>query len=103
MTVVQLDLKNHCIETEIKHQYNRLLNRILRATEVDAALENQLELILLALETFDFAHLRSQHRSLAGGLEGAEVQLRAGSEGGAELYVDGKIVESAGKGAPPQR
>jgi hypothetical protein len=102
MTVVHLDLQNHCIETEIKHHYNRILNRLLKSRAAETDLENQLELMLLALESFDFSYLRSRSRALAGGLAGADVQLRAGSAGGVDLYVDGEIIESARKGPPPR-
>ena len=63
---IALDLRRHCIETEIKRLYNRKVSRYFKQAEDREQLEAEIELLKTALETFDFGRLRSEHPPLAG-------------------------------------
>lgn len=65
---VQLDLSTHCIETEIKRRYNLEISAYFKAgLEEQQRLEPIIDMLRLALETFDFAKLRTRYPALAGG------------------------------------
>lgn len=65
---VQLDLSAHCIETEIKRRYNLEISAYFKAgLEEQQRLEPIIDTLRLALETFDFAKLRTRYPALAGG------------------------------------
>ena len=67
---IRLDLSRHCIETEIKKQYNKAVSAYFKAgIDEKRRLEPKLEIIHRALETLDFAHLRTQYPPLAGGTD----------------------------------
>jgi hypothetical protein len=52
---IRLDLSRHCIETEIKKQYNKAISTYFRAgLEEKRRLEPTIEVIRRALETLDF-------------------------------------------------
>lgn len=64
---IQLDLSDHCIETELKRQYNRLVSKYFKAVpEERDLLEPKLEMLRIALETLDFGWLRARCRLLCG-------------------------------------
>ncbi|MDY6825395.1 MAG: hypothetical protein SWH68_16605 [Thermodesulfobacteriota bacterium] len=67
MAQIPLDLSDHCIQTETKRVYNRMVSRSLKSGDIDEATEAGIELLKEALETLDFPRLRSQHAALAGG------------------------------------
>jgi hypothetical protein len=65
---VQLDLSTHCIETEIKRCYNLKISAYFKAgLNERQRLEPIIDMLRLALETFDFAKLRTRYPALAGG------------------------------------
>lgn len=64
---IKLDLRDHCIETEIKKLYNHGVAKALKKGLTDKR-EREIEGLKTALETFDFSKLRSHHRQLAGGV-----------------------------------
>lgn len=65
---LRLDLSNHCIETEIKRRYNLEISAYFKAgLEEQQRLELIIDMLRLALESFDFARLRARHPELAGG------------------------------------
>jgi hypothetical protein len=67
---IRLDLSTHCIETEIKRRYNLEISAYFKAgLEEQQQLEPIIDILRLALETFDFARLRAQHPELAGGAD----------------------------------
>jgi len=63
---IQLDLKHHCIETEIRRVYNQSVSAYFRQSEKTRILEVKISLLKQALETIDFGALRSKHPELAG-------------------------------------
>ena len=65
---IQLDLSGHCIETELKRQYNRLIAEYFKAgPEEKALVEPKIAMLRLALETLDFTRLRAGQPILCGG------------------------------------
>ncbi len=65
---IQLDLSTHCIETELKRQYNKSISDYFKAgLKERRSMEPAIDMIRLALETFDFAKLRAGYPALSGG------------------------------------
>ncbi len=76
---ISLDLRQHCIATEIRKKYNRLLSQCLKSKQDDETREHDLELLKQALETLDFPKLRAHHPELAGG---SDIPVTLGFENG---------------------
>ncbi|MDY6830487.1 MAG: hypothetical protein SWC96_01355 [Thermodesulfobacteriota bacterium] len=92
MIKIPLDLSKHCIQTETKRVYNRLLSTCLKpGTGPDTLAEQKLELLQQALETWDFAALRAAYPELAGGREAAVV-LVTGPAGRLRISLNGRIL-----------
>ena len=67
---IRLDLSRHCIETEIKKQYNQAIAAYFNAnTSEKRILEATIEMTHRALETLNFSHLRTHYPPLAGGTD----------------------------------
>lgn len=67
---IPLDLSRHCIETEIKKQYNTAISAYFKGGGKEKRhLEPVVEVTGRALETLNFSHLRSQYPPLAGGTD----------------------------------
>ena len=65
-----LDLSKHCIETEIKKRYNLAISAYFKAgLEEQQRLEPIIDMLRSALESFDFAKLRTRYPELAGGAD----------------------------------
>ena len=64
--VIELDLQRHCIETDIKRQYNRYLSQYFQSLEDRDSIEQRISLLKYALETLDFAQLRNKYPALSG-------------------------------------
>jgi glutamate formiminotransferase len=63
---IQLDLSRHCIETDIRKQYNRLISNYFKSPGDRNGIEKRISLLKHALETLDFRKLRNKHPELAG-------------------------------------
>jgi len=63
---IQLDLSRHCIETDIRKQYNRLISNYFKSPRDREGIEKRISLLKHALETLDFRQLRNKHPKLAG-------------------------------------
>jgi len=67
---IQLNLTRHCIETEIKRQYNKAVSAYFKADRKEKhGLESIIEVMRRALEILDFSHLRTRYPPLAGGTD----------------------------------
>jgi len=67
---IQLNLSRHCIETEIKRQYNKSVSAYFKADAKEKQLlESTIEVMRRALETLNFSHLRTRYPPLAGGTD----------------------------------
>ena len=82
---IKLDLRHHCVETEIKKQYNRRISMGIKQGLTDT-LEAEIQGLKTALEQFDFAKLRAHHRQLAGGADHWAI-LRTGSDGAPDIEL----------------
>ena len=80
MTEIQLDLRKHCIETELKRCQNRLLSKYFKKRGDDSEFEKQLVVLQKDLTQFDFPSLRSTYKELAGNSE-ARIILTENPEG----------------------
>jgi hypothetical protein len=86
---IRLDLSRHCIETEIKRQYNKVVSAYFKAdTKEKHRLESTIEVMRRALETLDFPHLRSQYPPLAGGTD--RNVILSGENEDLTIIIDGK-------------
>jgi hypothetical protein len=88
---IRLDLGHHCVETEIKRQYNRCLSAFFQSKGEAGAIEASIDLLQHALENFDFQMLRSRYPELAGHLD-AEVILAIDVEGDIILILNKKAI-----------
>ena len=73
---IKLDISHHCIETAIRRQYHQALAAYFNTKRDKQALEAHLELMIDALESFDFPFLRRTYPELAGSC-GQDVRLEA--------------------------
>jgi hypothetical protein len=88
-TAVQLDLRHHCIETAIRKRYEQALKTYFKTKTGRAQLEEDIALLLQALETLDFAALRSRSRHLAGSSE-KHILLSSDRTGRLTISIDGR-------------
>ena len=91
MIEITLDLSRHCVQTEIKRIYNRLLAACLKSPDGDELIEKRLELLKQALEVWDFPALRAGYRELAGGQENA-VALVADDAGRMTIRINDRAI-----------
>jgi len=92
MVRIPLDLSKHCIQTETKRIYNRLLSTCLKpGAGPDTLAEQELGLLQQALETWDFAALRAAYPELAGSRE-ADVALVTVPGGRLCISINGRIL-----------
>ncbi len=96
MTEIRLDLRRHCVETEIKRRYHLALGAYFRPGADRAQLEARIGLLKRALEGFDFPGLRGRHPELCGG-SSQPVVLFESPEGVPGLQV-GDVRLGAGSG-----
>ena len=89
---LKLDLRKHCIETEIKRRYNRLVSEILKKKSPDPLLERQIENLLAALESLDFGRLRKDFPELAGNHDD-DVILSFDSKNNPTIFINGQPIK----------
>jgi hypothetical protein len=92
MTTIRLDLNKHCVETEIRRQYNRTLSAYFKSGADKRTLEEKIDILQRALETLDFKFLRSSYPTLAGNSD-AEVILAGEEEKGLAVQINGTAVD----------
>ena len=96
MAEIQLDLRRHCIETEIKKLFNLALGAYFKPGADKPGLEARIGLLTLALEGFDFEALRGRYPDLCGG--GSQpVVLFEDPEGVPRLRVEELPADTAGE------
>ncbi len=99
---IDLDLTNHCVETEIKRVYHRALSGYFKAGADKTHLEQIIALTQQALERLDFGFLRSQYPPLAGHSDVPVVLAWHDDEELPEILIDGSAIPCAEK-EPPAR
>ena len=87
--VLTLDLRKHCIETAIRKRYERCISAYFKTKGGHRPIEQDIELLRLALETLDFPALRAKHSVLAGA-SSHHVQLSLDHERRLEIRIDGR-------------
>ena len=63
---IPMDLRRHCIETEIKRCYNRFISAYFKSLHMRSHLEDKISLLESVMETCDFPRLRSEYPELSG-------------------------------------
>ena len=96
MKEIHLDVRRHCVETEIKNLYNLALGAYFKSDADKPELEARIGLLKLALEGFDFPGLRGRHPDLCGG-SSQPVMLFEEPEGEPQLRVGDTLVGAAHK------
>ena len=85
-----LDLDAHCIETEIRKQYDRKVDQLLRSGTFDRRDERKVEILKFLLENMRFPVIRSFcERHLKENENHASIVEDAGQ---IEIFVNGKRV-----------
>ncbi|HMA66218.1 MAG TPA: hypothetical protein VKO20_00230 [Desulfosalsimonadaceae bacterium] len=92
---MKLDLRRHCIETEMKRQYNKALSQYFKAaTDAERQpLETRIEMLQKGLENFDFNHLRAGYPELRGDME-AEITLAAQQDNPPLILINGERIDA---------
>ena len=89
---IQLNLSRHCIETEVKRQYNKAVSAYFKAgAKEKQRLESIIEVMRRALENLDFSHLRTRYPPLAGGTD-RHIILSCQNEN-MTIAIDGKTLK----------
>ncbi|MFP4226931.1 MAG: hypothetical protein ACLFRF_09390 [Desulfobacterales bacterium] len=93
--IIKLNLSRHCIETEMKRQYNKTISDYFKkkAGEDRQALETRIDLLQQGLETFDFNRLRAQYPELRGEAPAA-VELTETADQKPQLLINGKAIDA---------
>ena len=97
---IVLDLKKHCVETEIKRVHQRAVMACFRGGADQAQLETIIDLSQQALEQLDFGFLRGHYPALAGGCDATVSLCR--SAAGPQIVLNGRPLRDA-DGASPTR
>ncbi len=83
---VNLHLSRHCIETEAKKEFRRLMDAYFDTDDVEGVLEERIDLLREFLETSDFLSLRSADLRLSGGRD-SDVVIKRARDGAIVLEV----------------
>ena len=102
-TMLVLDLSHHCIETAIRQRYNAAVRAYFKQEDERPRLENEIGLLLDALETLDFPVLRSRHRELAGSTEARITLTKEAHTGSLMIQIDGQPLQDLPQRKTPRR
>jgi hypothetical protein len=89
---LQLDLKAHCIETEIKRLHEQAVRQYFKPDADKAVLEEIIDFAQKTLESLDFSRLRSRYPALSGHTD-ASVVLVMDTQGQFQLRIDNVTVK----------
>lgn len=92
-TRIQLNLKRHCIQTEIKRCYNAAVAEYFRAgpSVEQKDLERRIDLLHHGLKTLDFSSLRNRFPELRGGSD-ADVDITDSRDRGLTISINGVTI-----------
>ncbi|MFO7860694.1 MAG: hypothetical protein R6U41_05670 [Desulfosalsimonas sp.] len=92
---LKISTKRHCIETEVKRQYNKAVSKYFKASGKNEKkdLENRIDLLHHAIETLDFSSLRSRYPDLRGD-SSAEIGLFRDDAGAIGITINGEEIET---------
>lgn len=91
---ISLNLNKHCIQTEIKRQYNKLISEYFKSgqTENKDMIEAKIDLFQHALENFDFGRLRSRFPELNGG-GNDDIAISRGPENQLTILINNRPID----------
>ena len=101
--MLELDLRRHCIETAVRQRYNAAVRTYFRQNDGRPELEQEIDLLLEALETLDFPVLRSNHPALAGSTEARITLSRKDAPGSLVIQIDGRPLTDLPQRKTPRR
>jgi len=92
---LKISTKRHCIETEVKGQYNRAVSKYFKASGENEKkdLENRIDLLHHAIETLNFSFLRSRYPELRGD-SSAKICLFRDNAGTIGITINGEEIET---------
>ncbi len=83
---VNLHIKSHCIETEARNEFGRLMDRYFSTDDIEGELDEKIELLRDFLESSDFPKLRASDLRLSGGQE-SDVVIKRSEDGRITLDI----------------
>lgn len=86
-----MDLRKHCVETEIRRLYNRSISHYFKDGADRERLEAEIDLLEKALRILDFSRLRKDFADLSGGSED-RIELGRTETGGIVLTKNGERI-----------
>ena len=85
---LELNLKKHCVETELKRLYHRSLSQYFKPGRNREQIEKIIEVLKTVLENSNFSHLRSTYPELAGNSD-ANIVLTADRQHQVVILING--------------
>ena len=101
--MLELDLSHHCIETAIRQRYNAAVRAYFKQEDARPRLEEEIDLLLEALETLDFPALRNAHPALAGSTEARITLSQEAPTAPLVIQIDGRPLTELPQRKTPRR
>jgi hypothetical protein len=89
---IKLNLKKHCVETELKRLYNQSLFQYFKPGSNQKQIEKIIEVIKSVLENSNISKLRSKYPELSGNSE-ADIVLTTDRQGHAVIIINGLEID----------
>ncbi len=86
--IIKLNLKKHCVETELKRLYNRNLSQYLKPGCNQKQIEKIIDVIKTVLENSNISNLRSKYSELSGNSE-ADIVLSIDRQDQIVILING--------------
>ncbi len=85
---IKLNLKKHCVETELKRLYNRSLSQYFKSGSNQKQIEKIIDVIKTVLENSNISNLRSKYPELSGNSE-ADIVLTTDRQDQVVILING--------------
>ena len=85
---IKLNLKKHCVETELKRLYNLCLSQYFKPGSNQKQIEKMLDVIKTVLENSSISNLRSKYPELSGNSE-ADIVLTTDRQDQVIILING--------------
>ena len=85
---IKLNLKKHCVETELKRLYNRSLSQYFKPGSNQKQIEKIIDVIKIVLENSNISNLRSKYPELSGNSE-ANIVLTTDRQDQVVILING--------------
>ena len=85
---IKLNLKKHCVETELKRLYNRSLSQYFKPGSNQKQIEKIIDVIKTVLENSNISNLRSKYPELSGNSE-ADIVLTTDRQDQIVILING--------------